>query len=92
MPRPALRTRLRAKKLVKTPGGRLSLHVMKKKVGKARCAVCGAELHGVPTLPYAKFRNLSKTEKRPERPFGGVLCPECLRRAIVRAVRGGASP
>jgi large subunit ribosomal protein L34e len=41
--------------------------------GAAHCALCGCKLHGVPR----ERAGLAKTEKRPERVFGGVLCAKC---------------
>lgn len=70
-----------------TPGGRLVVHYEKRKPGKAKCAICGTELHGVPALRPSKLGKLAKTEKRPERPYGGVICPKCLMRGLKVAVR-----
>jgi len=33
------------------------------------------------------MRNMPKTKKRPERPFGGVLCSKCSREEIVSRIR-----
>lgn len=68
---------------VKTPGGRVTLHYRRRKPKKAPCALCGKVLAGVPReLPY-KMRRLQKTKKRPERPYGGVLCSKCQREVII---------
>jgi len=48
------------------------------KSGGARCSVCGAKLSGVPNLPALEMRNAAKSKKRPNRPYGGYLCPRCL--------------
>ena len=34
-----------------------------------------------------EIRKLAKTERRPERPFGGVLCSECMRKIEKLRVR-----
>ncbi|WP_373286765.1 hypothetical protein [Sulfodiicoccus acidiphilus] len=47
----------------------------------ARCSSCGKPLRGVRDSG-------AKTEKRPERPFGGYLCHRCLEAAIRAGVRG----
>lgn len=52
------------------------------KPGKAECANCGSRLHGVPRKQGVELAKLSKTEKRPQRPFGGVLCGNCTRRLV----------
>jgi len=87
--RPGLRGK--PHKLVRTPGGRLVWRPVKLKKGEARCAWCHGELHGTPALPKAEMRRLPKSGKRPERPYGGYLCPRCLRSGLVRAVIRGYS-
>jgi large subunit ribosomal protein L34e len=63
----------------RTPGGRTVLRYKKRAPGKAVCAVCGAELHGIPRTKPSKIRHTPKTKKRPERPYGGYLCSRCMR-------------
>lgn len=54
--------------------------VYKRKTPKiAHCAECKTKLKGIPRLKANKAKNLAKTKKRPERPFGGVLCSKCMR-------------
>ncbi len=65
---------------VRTPGGRVVIRYEKRRPSHARCAVCGKPLHGVPRLRPSEIRKLSKTERRPERPYGGYLCSECMRK------------
>lgn len=89
MVRPGLRGK--AHKLVKTPGGRLVWRPVDFKRGKARCAWCHQELHGIPSLPKAKIRKIAKSSKRPERPYGGYICSKCLKSGLMRAVIKGAS-
>ncbi|NPA86970.1 MAG: 50S ribosomal protein L34e [Candidatus Diapherotrites archaeon] len=68
---------------VRTPGGRVVFHFRREKPGKHVCALCGRPLHGVPHgRRPVEVRKLSKTERRPERIFGGVLCADCARRVI----------
>ncbi len=68
---------------VKTPGGRTVTHYRKRKPAKAKCASCKAPLKGVPRERPYKIKRLAKTKKRPERPFGGVLCSRCARKKII---------
>ncbi len=78
MPFQPFRTRTLRRIKVKTPSG-VVVHYKKRKPKSSHCSKCKEELHGVPRdLPY-KVRQLSKTERRPERMYGGVLCPECLK-------------
>ena len=87
MPAGRYRSRTMRRVHVKTPGGKNTLHYKRRKPGKAQCGRCGKVLAGVPReLPY-KMRNMTKTKKRPERPFGGVLCPTCSRKLIKSKAR-----
>ena len=87
MPAPRLRSRSLRKVFRKVPGGRVSLHYKKRKPKAAKCGNCGAALKGVPReLPF-KMRSMAKTKKRPERPYGGVLCSRCMRQTIIGKIR-----
>jgi len=67
---------------VKLPGGRNSIHYKRKKPDFAKCGECGAKLQGVPRdVPY-KIAKLSKSERKPTRPYGGNLCSKCTRAKI----------
>ena len=87
MPRPRYRTRLIKKRKMKLPGGRTTTHYKKKKVKKSKCANCGRLLSGVPRLSTSEIRKLPKTQRRPERPYGGHLCPQCLQELTKQATR-----
>lgn len=87
MPQPRLRSRSLRKVFRKVPGGRVSIHYKKRKPKSAKCGNCGAVLKGIPReLPF-KMRSMAKTKKRPERPFGGILCSRCMRQEIINKVR-----
>ena len=87
MPQPRLRSRSRRKLFRKVPGGRVSIHYNKRNPKAAKCGNCGALSKGVPReLPF-RMRSMAKTRKRPERPFGGVLCSRCLRTRIIEKAR-----
>ncbi|MBR9682984.1 50S ribosomal protein L34e [Candidatus Woesearchaeota archaeon] len=64
---------------VRTPGSRTTIHFKRKKPSKTKCGKCGKVLAGVPHGLQHKTKNLPKTKKRPERPYGGVLCSQCTR-------------
>lgn len=89
MVRPGLRSRSMRRIRKRTPGGRLVTHFERRKPGPARCARCGRPLAGVPRDRPYKVRRLSKTAKRPERPYGGVLCGTCLAELIFEKVVAG---
>lgn len=78
MPRPSRRSRTLRRIHVKTPKS-TKLVYAKRKPKKPHCANCGKVLPGVASAAPYKVRKLSKTQKRPERPFGGVLCSACTR-------------
>ena len=71
----------------KTPGGKTVLHYEKRKPKLGRCANCGDALKGVPRERPYKMQNMPKTAKRPERPFGGVLCSKCMRIEMKKKAR-----
>ena len=71
----------------RTPGGSVTTRYLPKKVGKATCAGCGKVLLGTLSASRAVMKNTAKSKKRPERPFGGVLCSKCMRLAIVEKAR-----
>ena len=68
---------------ITTPGNRRVTHYKKRKPRGARCAECGAMLKGTPRERPYKMRKLAKTKKRPERPYGGILCSRCTRKRII---------
>ncbi len=76
---------------VRTPGSKTVIHYRQRKPSKAHCTGCYRVLTGVPNLGVAKMRALPKTQKRPERPYGGMYCTVCTRRILqVKARAGGA--
>jgi len=75
---------LRFKKRV---ASRTVLRFKKSKSGFAECARCGRRLHGVSRGRVGEIRKLSKTEKRPERPYGGYYCSKCSREIFKDRVR-----
>lgn len=80
MPTPN-KTKSRTYRRVKrtTPGGNNVTHYERRTPNQAKCGSCGGLLHGIPRGTSAEMRKLAKTEKRPERPYGGVLCSKCMR-------------
>ena len=72
---------------VRTPGGNTVLHYKRRKPAKSQCAGCGAILQGVPHVRQLVMRNMPKTARRPERPYGGVLCSKCTRTKIIAQAR-----
>ena len=87
MPRGMFKSRTFRRIFKKTPGGKVSLVYEKRKPSVAHCGRCGAQLHGIPRGNSKDIAKLSKTQRRPERPFGGVLCSKCLKDVLRYEVR-----
>ncbi len=86
MPKPRLRNHTFRKVKVKV-ATETKVHYKRRKPSKAKCAGCGNGLKGVPNELPIKMQNMPKTQKRPERPYGGNLCSKCLREKIKAEVR-----
>lgn len=87
MVRPMHRSRTFRRIKVKTPGGETKVHFRRRKPAKAVCGACGINLQGVPREIPSKMANMPKTHKRPERPFGGVLCGKCMKQLMKEEAR-----
>ena len=83
------RFKARTRKIVyvRIPGGKTIIRYKGEKAGKAKCASCGAVLSGIPHKNVAELKKLPKTARRPERPYGGVLCSKCTRAKIIEKAR-----
>ena len=73
-------------RVVKTPGGKLVAQYLRKGAGGVRsnCPL-GTKLTGLKTLRNTQYKNLSKTQRRICRPYGGVLTPNQTKENILRA-------
>ncbi len=71
----------------KTPGGKTVVHYKKGKPAVGKCSSCGAVLKGVPRERPHKMMKMTKTKKRPERPYGGKLCSKCMRKHFKETAR-----
>lgn len=81
------KSRTFGRKKVRLPGGKTVMHYSQKKPSKQRCVNCGSFLHGVLRESALKLSRVSKTKKRPERAYGGVLCSKCSREKIKEEAR-----
>ena len=70
---------------VKTPGGKLVCHYLKKRAVGSRCGDCGIVLPGIKHMRPIAFKNVHKREKRVSRSYGGSRCAGCVKERIVRA-------
>jgi large subunit ribosomal protein L34e len=64
---------------VRVPSGKVVVRKKWKKAAPAKCAVCGKPLQAIPRLRQAEMRKLPKSKRKPERPYGGYLCAECMK-------------
>ncbi|MBI2573204.1 50S ribosomal protein L34e [Candidatus Woesearchaeota archaeon] len=76
---------------VKTPGGKTVIHYRESKPAKKVCKVYGTVLAGVPHASATRTRNMPKSHKRPERPYGGVLSSKAMRETLRAKARSTAS-
>lgn len=81
------RTRTVKRKQVVTPGNKTVTRYSSKKPSVARCQLTGQKLSGVPRASKTKIKTMSKSARRPTRPFGGVLSPAAMRRVLIERVR-----
>lgn len=86
MPRPSKRSRTFRRVFRRITKG-VKLVYEKRKPKKAHCGKCGIVLQGVPRERPYKMMNMPKSQKRPERMFGGTLCSKCSKREIIKRVR-----
>ena len=86
MPAPFRRTKSQKKKKVKTPGAKLSTYYSKRKQKGNKCSKCQKILSGVPKDRKTDLKRLSKSKKRPMRPYAGTLCAACLKIAIEESI------
>jgi large subunit ribosomal protein L34e len=82
MPRGMFKSRTFRRVFKKLPGGSTVTRFLRRKPQVAHCARCGAPLQGIPRGNALELKNMAKSMKRPERPYGGVLCSRCLRDTI----------
>mmetsp|Transcript_9141 Transcript_9141/g.18500 ORF Transcript_9141/g.18500 Transcript_9141/m.18500 type:complete len:116 (+) Transcript_9141:42-389(+) len=80
-------TRSNLIKKVKTPGGRLSVKIIKKKSSGVKCGEPGCDtlLPGIKKMLTTAFRTSKKRERKVSRTYGGALCGTCVQKRIVRA-------
>jgi large subunit ribosomal protein L34e len=66
-------------KIVKTPGGRLVYHHVKKQGSIPKCGDCGARLRGLPAVRPIELSRLPKHKRTINRAYGGSRCGKCVR-------------
>lgn len=87
MPQPRFRSRSLRRVKVTTPGGETKTVYKRRKPSKPVCSGCGKTLPGTARELPSKMRNMTKSSKRPERPYGGVLCSSCSKKKQIEKAR-----
>eukprot|EP01112_Ceratiomyxa_fruticulosa_P012775 TRINITY_DN355_c0_g1_i4.p1 TRINITY_DN355_c0_g1~~TRINITY_DN355_c0_g1_i4.p1 ORF type:complete len:144 (+),score=37.84 TRINITY_DN355_c0_g1_i4:145-576(+) len=72
-------------KIFKTPGGRLQVHQLAKKVGYIKCGDCKEILPGFPRVTTKALSKLPAHKRHKRRAYGGSKCANCVKDRIVRA-------
>lgn len=83
MPAPRFRTAAYRRRQVRGTGGRPREHFRREAPGIPTCWRCGRTLPGIQRV----LRGLPKSLKRPNRPFGGNLCSQCMREILKERAR-----
>ena len=87
MSAPRFRTGTFKRREKRVPGGRRVVHYSKKKPSKHVCAKCGKVLDAVPRGRPYQIRKLSKNQRRPNRPYGGMYCTNCTKQLFKEEAR-----
>merc|ERR1711862_145524 len=78
-------TRSNKHRMLKTPGGRLVYHIVKKKAAPVKCGDTGKKLQGVKRVRPVEYSRLKKRQRRVSRAYGGTLSAAAVKSRIVRA-------
>jgi large subunit ribosomal protein L34e len=75
------------RRVVKTPGGRLTYQYIKKSPSFPRCGdpSCHVKLSGVTPARPREWSRMSRRLKTVSRAYGGSRCARCVRDRVVRA-------
>ena len=78
-------TKSNRRKVVKTPGGRLTYLYVKKTGTFPKCGDCKIKLNGVVPARPKEWMSMSRRLKTVNRSYGGSRCAKCVRERVVRA-------
>ncbi len=79
MPEPYKRSRSLRRLQIKVSGGQTRVHYRERKPKLGSCNVTGQTLKGVPRERPNNLKKLSKSKRRPSRPYGGNLSSGAMR-------------
>jgi large subunit ribosomal protein L34e len=86
LPRPGLRSKAQARKKLKTPGNKNTVHYWRRKPKKAHCSICKKPLQSIPKMKPVKMKKTSRTSRRANRIESGRYCSKCLQNFIKESV------
>merc|ERR1712200_64450 len=73
------------RRIVRTPGGKLTYQYKKKPRQIPKCGICKTTLRGIRPARAHERKRMSLREKKVYRAYGGAVCHKCVREKIVRA-------
>jgi large subunit ribosomal protein L34e len=74
-------------RIFRTPGGRVRVRYQTFYRAEGTCALSGKRMQLPRKAKHGENYKASRSAKRPNRPYGGVLCSQALRRGIIRQAR-----
>ncbi|MFX0059725.1 MAG: 50S ribosomal protein L34e [Candidatus Heimdallarchaeota archaeon] len=86
MPRPGLRSKAQARKKLKTPGNKNTIHYWRRNPKKAHCSICKKPLQAIPHLKPSRMKKSNKISRRANRLESGRYCSKCLQTQIKEKV------
>jgi large subunit ribosomal protein L34e len=87
LPRRSKRTRSRKRVTKSLPGAGQRVHYKLKAGAVQRCRICKRPLGGVPRASRFVASKLNRGRKSVQRPFGGQICSDCLKRGLRQAAK-----
>ncbi|MFQ5620842.1 MAG: 50S ribosomal protein L34e [Candidatus Nanoarchaeia archaeon] len=82
-----LRSRTFRRVFRKTPGGRTVKHYKRRKPSRPVCPVTGQPLQGVARGIPSRVKKLTRSQRKPNRLYGGMLSSQASRRRIIQETR-----
>ncbi|MEM5821337.1 MAG: 50S ribosomal protein L34e [Candidatus Aenigmatarchaeota archaeon] len=71
----------------KTPSGKITIIIKKRKGDYVKCAICKRILNGVVKEHPRDLSRINKTQKTVSRIYGGYLCHKCLEKLLKSKIR-----
>lgn len=71
----------------RTPGGKSVLRYLRRKPSQPKCAETGQVLPGVARGTPGQIKKLTRSQRKPSRPFAGFLSSKAARRTHIKNAR-----